>query len=349
MKHVFFVHSHITYLASLSVICHLRLSLNDVIIVSSSYIREKPLKVININNYNGRRLLDKCKNYFYPYRRTDTFVKKAINDGNYTLYIGWNNIDQRYLMTHPKCKGINFIEEGLSAYWNNMTIKEIIFQRNPNQRIRSTFSLSGLIERVRDALTIFRGYNSAIQSIPNQYFQFCSDESINYYGFDKSSFWLVNRNKHVMNISDLIKRFNFNEQALPNKSIVYISDYNASSHSSLEEYTQELDSLINYLKANSIEKVFVKWHYKCNQIMSDKLTKYLKKKYNGIVEILPTSVVMEIVFLKSKFLTVLGNTSSLLFYASIMGHDTLSFASSKNLDFKVFWEKIKLIKDESQF
>lgn len=344
MKSVFFVHSHITYLAALAVIQTEKLPLEGVFLFSVSYNRESPIKVHNILNVVPKRSLRvSLKRKLLPQFDSDYAIKHFIGDEPFELFLAWPVYHCKFLMTHPNCKAFHFLEEGLSAYWNNMTLDEILFQRAAHQSVRSSLSWSGIKERMTDALTVFRGYNTAIQHIPNLYFQFISDNRVNYYGFSEDSFCLAFRNKHVMNMAESLKEYIFDGIPTMDDSVVYVSDYNTFSHMSYEEYLQELDDLARYLSENSFKKVSIKWHYKCDQALKDNLTAYFTSKFYGDVTIIPTETIMEIVFIKSQRMIVLGNNSSLLFYAALSGHPALSLAKEKNEGFEVYWKKVKLI------
>lgn len=345
MKTVFFVHSHITYLSALAVIQTEHLPIEDVLILSVSYNRDTPIKVHNIIDVVPKgNLFVKLKRKFLPQFDSDYAINLFIKNEPFVLYLAWPVYHCKFLMTHPNCKAFHFIEEGLSAYWNNMTLDEILFQRAAHQNIRSSLSLSGIKERMIDSMTVFRGYNTAIQHIPNLYFQYISDNRVHYYGFCEDSFCLAFRNKHVMNMAESLKEYSFEGIPIMDDSVVYVSDYNTVSHMSYEDYLLELDDLAHYLTIRKINSVYVKWHYKCSNQLKNNLTTYFKRKYQGVVTIIPTETIMEIVFIKSRNMTVIGNNSSLLFYAALSGHEALSLANEKNGGFEIYWEKVKLIK-----
>lgn len=344
MKYLFFVHSHISYLSALSIIADKQLNHNDCYVLSGSYKSEKPIKVININ-MAGRssnrigRLLD----WLNPQRIADNTVDRLIGDAPFELYMAWAYTTCKFLMTHKNCRSYHFMEEGLSVYWNNMSLKEILFQRSPNLHTRSSMSLSGIKERLNDAYMVFRGYNSTIQFIPDLYFQFISDQKVHYYGFCDKSFHLAFRNKHVMNMVETLNNYEFENVLILDSKDIYVSDYNNLSHVSYNDYLKELDKLSLWLTVNHKKEIYIKWHYKCSSELKDKLTNYIKSKYNGDIHIIPTEVILEITFIKSNNLTVYGNTSSLLFYASLLGHKALSLNDSKNDCFTEYWNRVDLI------
>lgn len=344
MKTIFFVHSHITYLAALAVIQTEHLLLKDILILSISYNRDTPIKVHNILDFVPKgNLIVKIKRKFLPQFDSDYAINYFIGDEPFVLYLAWPVYHCKFLMTHPNCKAFHFIEEGLSAYWNNMSLDEILFQRAAHQNIRSSLSLSGIKERLIDAMTVFRGYNTAIQHIPNLYFQYISDNRVHFYGFCEDSFCLAFRNKHVMNMAESLKNYNFEGIPSMDNSVVYISDYNTASHMSYEDYLLELDELSRYLTERNIDNVSIKWHYKCSELLNNKLTAYIKSKYHGHVTIIHSDIIMEIVFITSQRMLVLGNNSSLLFYAALSGQEALSLAKERNDGFEVYWRKVKLI------
>lgn len=344
MKSVFFVHSHITYLAALAVIQTEQLPLEDVLILSISYNRETPIKVHNILDVVPKRNLGvKIKRKFLPQFDSNYAINYFIGDEPFVLYLAWPVYHCKFLMTHPNCKAFHFIEEGLSAYWNNMSLDEILFQRAPHQKVRSSLSLSGIKERLNDAMTVFRGYNTAIQHIPNLYFQYTSDNRVHFYGFCEESFCLAFRNKHVMNMAESLKNYIFEGIPCMDNSVVYVSDYNKASHMSYEDYLMELDELSCYLSDRNIDNVSIKWHYRCSEQLNNNLTAYIKSMYHGHVTIIPSDIIMEIVFIISHRMLVLGNNSSLLFYAALSGQEASSLAKIRNDGFEAYWRKVKLV------
>lgn len=342
MKFLFYVHSHISYLSALSVITEKLLCLDDVYILSEDYKRESPVEVINFDSLLAQSgLYFSLKKKMLPQYEIDEVIEKLIGGEEFELYLAWPMLYCKFLMIHPHCTSFHFIEEGLSAYWNNMSLKEILFQRNPRQNVKSTLSFAGIIERLKDAITVFRGINTAIQYIPQLYFQYISDESIHYYGFSDDSFCLVQRNKHVMDMVKNLKSYSFEGTPVFNNSVFYVSDYNQSSHLSYEEYLQELNKLSKYLTKHNIAKLNVKWHYRCNDVIKVKLTSYLKSIYFGEITFIATDVILEMVFINSQDLIVLGCYSSLLFYAAILGHKAYSFCEEENDNFSMYWKKVK--------
>lgn len=344
MKKVFFVHSHITYLAALAVIATERYPLDDVLLLSTSYKRATPVKVRNVVEIIPKgNLLVRLKRFFMPQYDSDYFANVVLKGEPFVLFFAWPDYFCKYLMASPNCQAFHFIEEGLSAYWNNMTLNEILFQRNPHQSVRSTLSLAGIKERLIDANVVFRGLNTAIQYVPSLYHQYTSDNRVHFYGFCEDSFCLAIRNKHVMDMAESLKGYTFDDIPRMDNRYVYVSDYNTDSHMTYEEYLQELDDLVQFLWSKNVKDVSIKWHYKCNEQLKDKLTSYFKSHFPGNVDIIPTEVIMEIVFIISRGMVVLGNNSSLLFYSSLSGHETLSLAKERNGDFEVYWRKVKLI------
>lgn len=344
MKSVFFIHSHITYLSALAVIHTEKIPLQDVLILSISYHRDAPIKVHNILDVVPKNNpVIKIKRIFLPQLDSDYAINYYIANEPFILYLAWPFYHCRFLMTHPNCKAFHFIEEGLSAYWNNMTLDEILFQRAAHQRVRSSLSLSGIKERLIDAMTVFRGYNTAIQHIPNLYFQYLSDDRVHFYGFCEDSFCLAFRNKIVMNMAESLKNYIFEDIPCMDNRIVYVSDYNSLSHMSYDDYLLKLDELIHYLSDRNIDNVSIKWHYRCGENMKNKLTAYVNSKFHGQVSIISTNIIMEIVFIISQGMEVLGNNSSLLFYAALSGQKAISLAKERNDNFEVYWKKVKLM------
>lgn len=344
MKYLFFVHSHISYLSALSVISYKQLDVKDCHILSSSYSSTKPIKVVNINSLaklNG--LYNKVHDWFCPQNLVDRAVNELVGDAPFEFYMAWSYMTCKFFITHKNCANFHFLEEGLSAYWNDMSLKEIMFQHNPKAHSRSVLSFTGLKERIIDSLLVFRGYNSVIQSIPDLYFQFISDNSIHYYGYCEQSFVFAFRNKHIMSMLDTLKQYEFDNVLKLNSKYLYVSDYNHLSHDTIDDYKKELDKLTSYIKRHGIDEIYIKWHYKCEKSTKDILTEYVRSRFPGKVLIIPTEVILEITFIKSERLIVLGNTSSLLFYASLLGHSSYSLCEKRNECFEEYWKRVNLI------
>lgn len=345
MKHIFVVHSHITYLAALGVIEHEGLSLSDCALISPTYRRTEPIEVHLMPYLSGLRANHfSLRAYFQPIKCIDRAIKKLTNEEEYTLYFSVTLPLVRVLMTNARCKDFHILEEGISAYVAWFDLATMTTYGN------GAFRSRGILSRLRDAkLPILRGYTSRLQALPIFYNAYQHTDR-KFYGFsDLSYVQLAIGHKVKLSFEQIGNRFNFARQTDLSNSVVWLGDCVDSSQSDSTKYFEALEQgfIRHVLQPSSIDKVFVKFHYR-ESAASRSATLELFHRHGIQLEVVSHSVIMEIELLTSTDVKLYGTYSSLLLYAAFIGHRAYSvdrFYTEGILDKRVwpFWKYVEKI------
>ena len=116
MKHIFTIHSPITFFSACAVIFQEKLPHEDVIIINDGY--NVPFKIGTIvDSYQQQEkgIWRKIKN-FNLVKAYDQYIKELTHGQQFIAYIDLMHAYQRLLITHPNCVKFNFIEEGTASY-----------------------------------------------------------------------------------------------------------------------------------------------------------------------------------------------------------------------------------------
>ena len=125
MKHLFYIHSYVTYLAALGVIEHKCINDEDVAFICGRGVAfNDRFKSLNVNNAFPSLALQPTygTRWMYLKKRKDIFafdqiVSELVDGKQYFCYLPSNNhFLLQLIASHKLCVGINFIEEGLSSY-----------------------------------------------------------------------------------------------------------------------------------------------------------------------------------------------------------------------------------------
>jgi hypothetical protein len=155
MKHLFFVHSPLTFLLACSVIEHLKLKKEDVIILTIAYkVPIDEFKVYPIF-YTESAWYKKIFSPNYP-KKYDSYIEKITQNSLFTAYIAWMSYYNKVLITHPNCKEFHFIEEGVSTYQTHHELSDISWSIG-----NKAFRVSSFFDKffIRSLITVLRGFN----------------------------------------------------------------------------------------------------------------------------------------------------------------------------------------------
>lgn len=333
MKHLFLVHTPVTYLVSISVIKELKISKKDAIIIfhefddkdileNDMYTHES-MKEFYKKNFFGK--LYEYFRYFNIPDRMDKVIDKIVGDEKFTAYVPVLTPVHKFLITHRNCISFNFIEEGLAQYFKEDTLETI----NPLYRKYSwRSSITKNTKRILNEMyLVLRGYNFKLSGLPFSYSCYNSFRNIIFYGLSQDSYPLINDQKKVVlsfekkNFSGIKQKYNI---SLDGK-IVWIGDPGVIHHGFNEKiYLQGIkEGCINFIKHKGVSDIFIKFH----RDESDNLRQVVKKLFldNKIsIQVIPDSAIMELLLFEANNVTLIGVYSSLLYYASIMGHKSFS-------------------------
>src|SRR5215217_871201 len=125
MKHLFYIHSHITFLASIKSINFLKLDYTDCVFIIhrgkiDDYKFSKVKMVEFIYNHHNIETYTISKKFWKNWKKLDKldeFINIAISNNYFTFYTPHTYASfLALIVTHKKCKGYNIIEEGLGSY-----------------------------------------------------------------------------------------------------------------------------------------------------------------------------------------------------------------------------------------
>lgn len=360
MKHIFLVHSPITFLSSVSVINGLNVDAADAIIIFFELkkipSKNKVYTAVSIDDFFPKKTSVKKIYYYFRYfnviSRIDKIINAVTNNEKFTAYVPVMLFASKALVTNSNCVGFNFIEEGLADYWKEETLNSITAINSGEPWRSSVLKNTKLV--ASQLSEVLRGYNFKLQALPFSYSCYQAFKNVFYYGLSKDSFPLVSTEKKIIipfnkeNFSQ-IESHNI---ALSNKTI-WIGD-GAVIQNNLNEkiYLQGIEKgCIGFLQDQNINNIFIKFHRDEPAQLRQKV-KDIFAKHNISFQIIPDEVILELILFESTNTTLIGIFSSLLYYAAIMNHPVYSiynFVSQEyaklfvNRDFNFYWDKVKLI------
>ena len=338
VSHIFYIHSNITYLASLSVIQEENLQ-NPLLLFGRKYTNElitndfhkiyldHSIDVLNDISSSGCPWL--VFKYATSLRHLKQIISKYSKEG-YVCYLPHvKNFLMQYFVMHKACRQFSIIEEGLLSYTNSKSIV-----KQTNRKFTDTFS-----GRIIRFLKYVNHANSSSVYFPIKarltgVHLFFNHRNEN--GDQKIK--LLNWPNLKVKIPDFNNRKIFIIDNLESNNFLDIKNYLSVYRSVFKEFYQS-DLDIKFHPANSPSLDII-------HLLDEQRINY---------RLIDPNIPLELVFLKSKFLKVYGLFSSLLFYASLMGHESVSFAKHaeqfderispmmKKLMPAVFFEKVRLI------
>ena len=354
MKHIFLVHSSITYLMSLSILNHKKIDISDVIIFSdrpfdSHYL---PIKVRKIEDDSLSFIYSKLSRINFP-KFVDRIINNLIGEDKFIVYMQSALPLQKVFMTHPKCHGFHFFEEGTADYQGFDTLELLsTYHRYEPWRMTKIKDLRYIISHIKYLIRGFPGKFNDLPGWPYCYFNF---EEVEYYCYSDYAFRGIPASRKI--VLDIIKTKEYftelrNFPCISN-SVVWIGEHVISFDKiDINIYINGIKGgLSSFFKKypGTINKIFIKFHPQEYKDSREKTIDVFKN--TGInFEIIPDGIPMEILFMLSQNCQIIGLTSSLLYYASLMEHNVYSIINYvKVLDiypedkFGFYWERIQKI------
>lgn len=351
MKHIFTVHSHITYLSALAVIKYKQFPNEDIIIITNKY-NPALKKYQSYPSYDQleNSVWKKLKHLNYP-AAYDKYIFDLTKGEEFTAYIDLMSAPNRILITNKNCIGFHFLEEGIVNYGNYdslrlFTIDNDFFPWRMSYRKHWKLIINGLIR-------IIRGRSVKILSLPIHPTAYTFFGGVNFYCFSDQAYPNVPSYKKQIIPFHTIKTemLQLNGGLDISSNALWLGDMiNKVYNVSLKDYSNALSLFLK--KWSSIEhckkKVFIK--YKKGQSEEEKeitTNKFLSLGFE--IEILPDETIIEALLIASKNVSVLGNGTSLLLYGHVLGHN--SYSMFRNLpnkydiplakDYPNFWKMVK--------
>lgn len=351
MKHIFTIHSPLTFLVAYSVIEHLGLDREEVILISSKY--KVPIAGFKVApSFSERYAGDTWQKlrYFNVPVHFDRYIDELTQGEAFTAYVDLMSYYQKILVSHDNCQRFHFIEEGNSTYQAFDDLTDITW----NERTMS-YRSKGI--DVKSLARVLRGYNLRTLSLPYIYTAYTNLEHIRFFVLSNNAFYNAPSHKKVLLKPDVTKQA-IKEMAggieLSNE-VIWIDGSNAR-YTGLPEtyYHKAIDKAIRQLKKDEIIKsrVCVKLRPGLKDYSQNKLISILKG-HNLTVEVLPDNMILECFFIRSTQCHVIGTLTSALEYAHVFGHKAYSiyglFEQQPPTFFDRmtgFWENIENLRPE---
>lgn len=351
MKHLFTVHSPITYLAALGVIEHEKIDDQDVIFICNNRhltINTK-YKVVSLYQYEHDLMYKLLKPNLS--RNIDRLIDSSVNNSGFTAYIDLFTLRNRILITHSKCHAFHVIEEGMQTYMDHDTLESLTFDIS-NRRFRRPHGITGIMKLLKRSFTdVIRGYEKSLISLPYALRNYSKVKGLRYYVFDSvNALPGVPRSK-VIKIDFPFQKHSNSYLDISN-SVVFVEDSLADWFYNGKKlfYSSLLKNEPNILRLVDNKNVFVK--LRPGQKSCDSQVVEFLDEYNIEYTVLPSEIFLEPELKKSEQVTLIGVVSALLFYGALMGHRSyslfLNYPSSPQTAYhnnlSAFWKKVTLIK-----
>lgn len=317
MKHIFLIHSSITYLASLSVISTERIAEDDCIILGPYRLGfEEVLKqpIIYLDE------IPQLKSNYKASKHLFEFVEKICAGDDYYLYIPGMSMKARVLATSPECKGLRFIEEGTAAY-QDYNILDLSCEYPANKKW-SNSSMKEIMGEIREMLFLaIKGISLKQLALPWAYTAYTLNNEIIFYGFSEKSF-VKAQNKKIIDIKNELTMRLKNKLSIDNE-YVWISSKMFKPHNAsvlLDSFAKKIVELRN---EHAFNHIYIKFH-QFEPDYSKGKTFELFDNLNIEYTVVEDSTMMEIEFMKNRNVTAIGDVSSLLLYNTVFGNNSIS-------------------------
>lgn len=352
MKHVFCIHSNITYLAALGVVCRENLPLADVVIVSNNnYERDTPVKVHQIRSYGGwynwHNIWRHPINSICTVRYIDNEIKRLVGNETYIAYTEALFAFHDVIVTHPLCQQFHFIEEGLSVYYKEMDWQ----QQTANYSCQPCYRYKGwrgFFQKLKDISLLLRGYKLEMLGLPALYNAFFNAKDMKFYGFSDESYYGVN-NLCRISLEQVRTNFEWHTHYEKLEDIdIWLGQNNPRGGNELiDKYVDAIEKgCAQQLLKQGKRHILVKFHPVEETYAKKQTIKMFQ--HNGIeVEIIPNEVVLELELFKAKNVRLYSISSSLLLYASMLGVECNSIINHMPSEFKVntpaLWKRVNFV------
>lgn len=330
MKHVFTIHSHITFLAAIGTIIYENLPTEMVVLICGGGYEPKLKKDFRgeiVKSYDtleaSHSFISKLKNWNYT-KSVNKYINQLIRGDDFIAYVDLLSVFNRYLVMHSRCKQFHIIEEGIVNYsdYDDFTLwtadlRNFQWQWKDFKDINQMFNA---------CIRLLRGRSLRILALPIHPNLYTLHLGVNAYCFSKSAFqYTPDTKKRILDWNSLTTYISFDEVNVYENAWFWIGDVFCSiSKVSLNDFERAIQELLKLINPKKEERVIYLKFKGSEREEEKKMTiKYLTQ-YNFKVELIPKNNVIELIFLLGNKLNVCGIRSSLLIYANLMGHSTYS-------------------------
>ncbi|MEP4535158.1 MAG: polysialyltransferase family glycosyltransferase [Cyclobacteriaceae bacterium] len=314
MKAIFFVHTHITFYVSKAIIKSLNLRSQDYLFIKSRNYNNilEDVNAVDLSEINEKlKCLPYCsfKSRIELIKEVDEHVESASDGDTFRLFVPHiGDPLMQALARHSKCHEVNFIEEGANCY-----SKE--FFRQPG------FSIKQMIKSILNFVDVHR------KSRYGLYKQFEFEKELKgrlgrYYTISHKGFQYADT-QNVVVLKLIPEELDYTlesdaiivlEAAIENGQIGDQTLY-------FESVRQMVDSVMAMAGGNNLA---VKFHPAQSFQVKEGVMKIITDM-GFTPAVIPSEIPFEQLLLNSKNLRVAGFTTSLLYYAKLLGHRVISY------------------------
>jgi len=310
--HLFYIHSHITYIIAKSHIAKEGLMENNIsFILSRSYMLDdrsssNSLDISTLYDYleNSKRA-NKIFHLKKRLKQVDQKISKLTNKSCFTLYVPqFNHSIFQMLASHELCESTVLMEEGITSYK-----KDKALYLPTNSYLKKILSLVFTRRFIQG--------NSHYFPFPRNKFQaaIC---------IDRSCFPYLDDSKKII-VS--LKEVEFLEYIpkVPDNAVLFLLDsFKERTALDSETYFNIVGATLRLVE-HSNHRLYIKFHPEQGPDIINQTLKFIEVQFgfSKIVE-LKKDCILELEFIIHKHLIVLGMHTSLLYYARQTGHKVLS-------------------------
>lgn len=348
MKHIFTVHSPITFFCAECVVVYEKLQKEAVIFYYTDYKPVSNLGLVVPSFQEKHKSVWKNLQNFNLVKATDRYLSKISEGNDITAYIDLAHYHQKILITHKNCRAFHFIEEGMASYMAPDNLPELTRIEKGNFRNKKTTEL------FRNLFRLARGFNLKTLALPYFANAFMHFEKMKFYTFSDQCYpGVPDHKKVILNPKNMAFNHSHTEEELSisgNIILIEESFFRVYKTSAKETEQVHRESLSMIAKKYPGRGIVVKLRPKQSKDNSHWI-KQLDDE--GITyKVLDSKEPLEEQLVMSQNCILLGTVSSLLYYGAIFGHEShsnfleledLPKSFSEAADY--YWEKVKPLEE----
>lgn len=330
MKHIFTIHSHITFLAALGVMATDKIDTNEVVLITGSNYKPQVSpafcgKIVNaLDTEMGEySMLQKIKNFNYT-NAAHQYINKITEGQSYIAYIDLMSVFNRYLVRDVQCVQFHIIEEGIVNYADFDDFN--LWTADLRQFDWQWTGLKNWRQMLNGIVRLLRGRSIKLLAMPIHPNLYTLHKGVNAYCFSDLAFQYTRASQKIIMSWHSIKPYVQTETNIfKNGDWFWIGDMLCSFYKiPLDVFEIALGKLMEEINPNKNEiTIYLKFRGGESKEEKELTVSYLQRFNFNVVYIQPDQI-MELVFLDLKDIKVCGIASSLLIYANLMGHQTYS-------------------------
>jgi len=314
MKHLFLIHSHITYYLAKSVEDSLNLDQNDIVYIFArnySNVNSGEIKSVPLGHIPYQQNVH-FKNFISFWKHTsaiDKLINNLVEGENFNAYLPhFSDPIMQMIGTHSHCVQVNFIEEGTLQYSKKTYLKQ------PYKNLNNFIEYN--LDRFLTYVKLFG--KGRFFRVNNFYdFTFLNKEIGHFYCLSESCFIPFLKKRVIIPLFK--EEIDIQFQAINNLMV-----FEAMIENDVVNEKNFFDILNTILDSISSSVLHLKFH-PAQTIESRTLIENLFKKRDISYLVVPDYVPVEQILASDRKIRVIGFASSILLYAKILKHEVISF------------------------